>query len=255
LVNLQIAFPNESEKWHLQALRRSFQQLGDLAVEVSRLGGLTSEDVKSRVHYDVGSGIENYLQVKRTGSSVLFATAHLSAWELLPAAHALHGYPLSFVVRPIDNALLEKWVASIRCQFGNQTLPKPTALRQTVKLLREGADVGFLMDQNVQERDGVYAPLFGQPACTSSALAKLSLKTGIPIVAGFIYPKEKKGEYGIRFYPPIYPVPSDNHEEDVIGLTTRVNGHIEEMVREHPGNWLWGHRRFRTQPDGNDLYQ
>lgn len=254
LINLTIAFPEKDERWKKRVLRRSFQQLGDHVVELSRLHRLTPEKVRRRVQYEEGRGLENYFKAGGPDGPVLFLTAHISAWELLPAAHALHGHSLSFVVRPLDNPFLDRWVTRLRTQSGNQVITKQGSMRRILKTLQAGGDVGFLLDQNSQEKEGIYVPFFGRPASTNSSLAALSLKTSIPIVAGFIFPRSRRGRYTIRFYPPVEVGGSGDVQKDITIAMTNLNGCIEEMIREYPHCWLWGHRRFQTQPDGSNPY-
>ncbi len=255
MINLRIAFPERDEPWKKRILQQSFQQLGTHVVELSRLHRLTPEKVMRRVRYEKERGLENYLKARRQHQAVLFLTAHISAWELLPVAHALYGHPLSFVVRPLDNPFLDRWVTHLRTRSGNQVIAKQGSVRQILKVLKKGGDVGFLLDQNTQEKEGVYVPLFGHPASTNSSVAALSLKTSIPIVVGFIFPGHRRGHYIIRLYPPIEVVSSGDPQKDIRETMTLVNRQIEEVIREYPHCWLWGHRRFQTQPDGSDPYR
>ena len=254
MVNLRIAFPEKDDDWRRRVLRRSFQEQGRHLVEISRLERLTGEEVRRRIRYEPGRGLENYLRLRREGKSVLFLTAHISAWELLPLAHALHGHPLTFLVRPLDNPYLERWIIRLRTLGGNQVISKTGSMRNVLRALGDGRDVGFLIDQNSQEKEGVYVPFFGRLASTNRSLAALALKTGAPVIAGFIYPDRKRGHYVIRFYPPVELVSSGDQARDVARGMALLNGYIEEVIREHPHCWLWGHRRFQTQPDGRDVY-
>ncbi len=254
LVNLRIAFPDRSEDWRRNVLRESYRRIGDHFVEVSRLTRCSREDIRRHVRYDEGLGLEHYLEARKTGRGVLFLTAHISAWELLPSAHSVLGHPLKFVVRPLDNLYLDRWVTDLRSRFGNQVLSKFGSIRDLLRAIRSGEDVGLLIDQNVQEKDGVYAPFFGKPAATTAAAAMLALKTGAVVVMGFMVPDDVRGHYRIRFYPPLKTENTGNREADLVRNTTVYNAHIERVIREFPSCWLWGHRRFRTQPDGSSPY-
>jgi KDO2-lipid IV(A) lauroyltransferase len=255
MVNLDIAFPQKDRQWKRKVLCRSFQELGVQVVEISRMPRLTRQDALRRVQYEEGRGLENYLKVHEQGRPVLFMTAHIGAWEFLPTVHALYGHPLSFVVRPLDNPFLERWTTRLRAHVGNRVIAKHHSMRRILRTLKEGGDVGLLVDQNSQESEGVYVPFFGHPASTNSALAALALKTSTPIVPGFMYPTSRRGHYVIRFYPPVELVQTDNPEQDVVEGMALLNRYIEEVIREYPHCWLWGHRRFKTQPDGRNLYQ
>lgn len=254
MINLRIAFPERDERWRRRVLLESYLQQGLHAVEVSRLNRRQASAVRSRVSYEPGRGLENYLEAKNRTGSVIFLTAHVSCWEMLPAAHALAGHPLSFVVRPLDNPYLESWVTRIRSWTGNRVLPKRHSMRQILRGLSQGDDVGLLIDQNTQRKDGVFVPLFGRPASTHAGVAALALRTSHPVVPGFIYPARRRGRYVIRFYPAVELDRTGNDAEDARTNTARFNRYIEEMVREFPHCWLWGHRRFHTRNGGSDPY-
>ena len=142
----------------------------------------------------------------------------------------------------------------IPSRFGNQVVPKQGSLRRILRLLQDGQDVGLLIDQNTQVQDGVYVPLFGRPASTNSAVAVLALRTSAPVVPGFIYPDQQRGHYVIRFYPPVELTRTGDEDSDIEVNTSQFNRYIEEMVREYPHCWLWGHRRFHTHPGGSKIY-
>lgn len=254
LINLDLAFPDQSPEWRRRVLRNSFREQGDQAVELSRLKGLDRNEAERRIPYEPGRGVENYLKAREQGRAVIFVTAHISTWEILPAAHAAHGYPLSFVVRPLDNPLLDAWLERLRSRRGNRAIGKAVAVRRAFRILKEGGDVGFLIDQNIQAKEGVFVPFLGQMACTTPSVAALALKTGCPVVPGFIYPSSELGRYTIRFYPPIEVIPSGDEEQDLVRYTAEFNSYIDAMIREFPHCWLWGHRRFATQPDGSNPY-
>ncbi len=254
MTNLGIAFPERSVGWRRRVLLDSFLHLGELAVELSRIPAMQRGEVRRRAPYEEGRGLENYLKAKNSETGVLFVTAHISAWEFLPAAHAAGGYPLSFLVRRLDNPWLDRWSRRIRCKFGNGVLDKRQSIRKVMSLIRGGGDVGFLLDQNVMEREGIYAPLFGRPAATSSSVAALALRTGAPVVLGFLCPRARPGFFRIRFYPPLRARQEAEAEGEILRLTTLINDRIEEVIREFPAYWLWGHRRFQTQAGGRSPY-
>ena len=100
-----------------------------------------------------------------------------------------------------------------------------------------------------------FAPLFGNPACTTSSAAALALKTGAPVIAGFMLPTPVKGRYLIRFYPPVNAIRFGNREKDLTENTSRFLEFLEDVLRQYPHCWLWGHQRYKTQPDGSNPYK
>ncbi len=121
--------------------------------------------------------------------------------------------------------------------------------------LKRGDAVGILIDQNTFREAGVFAPFFGIPACTTTGLATIALRTGAAIVPGVLIWDEHLRKHRLRFEPPVALVQTGNKQEDILTNTTRCNQVLEELVRKHPDQWLWVHRRWKTRPEGEkELY-
>jgi KDO2-lipid IV(A) lauroyltransferase len=155
--------------------------------------------------------------------------------------------PVSVIARPLDNPALDRRLVGFRTSTGNTVVYKQKALAQVMKTLREGGIVAILIDQNVQEKDGVFVPFFGRPACTTTVAAALALKTGAAIVP-VRCPLETDGRYRMVYGPTVRWRGTGRRDEDVVGLTAHLTSIIEGWVREAPEQWLWIHRRWKTQP-------
>ena len=108
--------------------------------------------------------------------------------------------------------------------------------------------MGLLIDQDIPSIPGVFAPFFGRPAWTPSGAAMIALKARCPLAPGFIH-RRPDGTHLIKVEPPL-PVPTEGSPEDrVRELTAAVNARAEWHVRAWPEQWVWMHRRWRTQPE------
>ena len=254
-VNLRIAFPEMPRRRRNAIARRSFQNAGMNLLEISRLGMLTPGNVKNLVDYDKTDGLDNYRVALSRGKGILYLTGHFSAWELLPTAHALHGYPLSFTTRPLDNVRLEKYLRHVRESTGNTVIYKKDSARRILKELKTGRTAGVLMDHNVNPEEGIFADFFGIPAATSTGVALLALRTGAPVLTGYLTPP-RGGRYNIKFLPPIDMVRTGDTADDLRVNTQRLNDVLEGIIREQPESWLWGHKRWKNRPpeDPRDIY-
>jgi Kdo2-lipid IVA lauroyltransferase/acyltransferase len=254
-VNLSIAFPDLTERERTRIARRSFQNTGMNLLEVSRLPSLTPNNISSLVAYDPVQGLRNYEAAQAKGKGILYLTGHFSSWELLPVAHALHGYPLSFITRPLDNALLEKYLLKVRESKGNRVINKKNSARVILKNLSSGATAGILMDQNTSLQEGIFIDFFGIPAATTTSVALFALRTDAPVLPGYLTPM-RDGRYTIKFLPPIEVIRTGDMNRDLEVNTRQFNAVLEGIVREQPEAWLWGHRRWKHQPSGHppDLY-
>lgn len=254
LVNLSIAFPELSTRKHHEIARKSFQNTARNLLEVSHLCSLTHENIGSLVTYDEHFGLNHYAQAVARGKGILYLTGHFSAWELLPAAHALHGYPLSFVTRPLDNAPLEAYLHKARESPGNQVIYKKNSIRKMLEKLKAGGGVGILMDQNTNPQEGIFAEFFGFPALTSTSIALLALRTDATVLPGYLSPRQG-GRYAIRFLSPVELIRTGDTAHDIAVNTRKFNEILEGIIREQPETWLWGHRRWSYHPPGSpDLY-
>ena len=155
--------------------------------------------------------------------------------------------PASVIARPLDNPALDRRLVGFRASTGNTVVYKQKALARVMRTLREGGIVAVLIDQNVQEQDGVFVPFFGRPACTTTAAAALALKTGAAIVP-VRCPLGPDGRYRMVYGPTVAWTGTGRRDEDVVALTAHLTSIIEGWVREAPEQWLWIHRRWKTQP-------
>lgn len=165
-------------------------------------------------------------------------------------AHALYGYPLKFVVRPIDNPRVEQLISSYRVLSGNLPIERRSAARNILKSLRQNEAVGILFDQNTTRSEGVFAEFFGIPAATTPAIALFALRAGAAVVPGFLIWDENLKKHRLRLDPPVELINTGDLSHDVLENTRHFNKILESYVRKHPDQWLWIHRRWKTRPEG-----
>ncbi|MBA3355428.1 MAG: lysophospholipid acyltransferase family protein [Pyrinomonadaceae bacterium] len=253
--NLQIAFPEKSDAERQQLLRGSFENLGRLLGEFSQLPHATPEALRKLIEYDQ-VGLSYLREAKKNGRGIIFLTGHVGSWELLSFAWSALEYPISFLVRPIDNSRVEAMIEKVRTRFGNRAIDKKSAARQSLRVLREGGTLGILSDLNSHPNEGVFVPFFGKLACTSAGIATLALKTdAVVIPTCAVWDKQKK-RYFFHGDPPVELVRTGDHRKDVELNTARFAAAMERMVRLYPEQWLWIHKRWKTRPPGEpDLYE
>lgn len=250
MFNLRLAFPDWSDVERRRVLRGMIRQAGWMAGEFARFPRLTRENIERTVVLD---GFENFAAAQAQGKGVLFLTGHMSAWELAPFAHALYGYPLHFLVRPVQNARVDRLVNRYRCLSGNLPVEKNRAAREVLSVLRSGGTVGILIDHNTALEEGAFVDFFGVPACTTTGLARFALHTDAPVVPGFLVWDGAMRKYRLRFQPAVGLVRTGDADADIRENTARFTRVVEEYVRRHPDQWLWVHRRWKTRPPGEKL--
>ncbi len=249
LQNLALAFPERSEAERVSILTEMYRSLGWQLAEFCKMPGYTREAASQFVRYE---GLNNYLEARERGKGVLVVTGHLGAWELSSFFHSLMGYPMSVIIRRLDNPLVDAWVNSVRCLHGNRVIHKDEFARGLLTAMHQGQTVGILMDTNMTPPQGVFVPFFGIEACTASGLARVALRSDAAVLPGFLVWEESESRYVLHFGEALPLIRTSNAASDVVANTALFTAAIEGYVRRYPGQWLWSHRRWKTRPPGQE---
>jgi KDO2-lipid IV(A) lauroyltransferase len=247
LRNLEMALPEKSPMERRAILRGVYRSLGWQLGEFCKMGGYTREQATQFIRYE---GLENYLVARAKGRGVLVLTGHLGAWELSSFFHSLEGYPMSLVIRRLDNPRVDAFVNSIRCLHGNRVIHKDDFARGLLTAMHRGETVGILMDTNMTPPQGTFVPFFGIEACTASGLARVALRSGAAVLPGFLLWEPAERRYVLRFGPELELVRSGDNDSDIVTNTALFTATIETYIRRYPEQWLWVHRRWKTRPEG-----
>jgi KDO2-lipid IV(A) lauroyltransferase len=245
--NLRIAFPEWTEAQRDAVIRKMVRNLGWMAAEFARIPKYLKENIDQIVVLD---GNENFLEGQRRGKGVLILTGHIGAWELSSFAHALYGYPLHFMARPLDNQRLDNLVNNYRCASGNRPIFKNESARVMLKILKNAGTIGVLADQNTMPEEAVFVDFFGKAASTTTGIARVALHTDAAVVPGYAVWDESIQKYRLRFEPPLELVRTGDLERDVSENTQRFTKVIEDIIRRYPEQWVWVHGRWSVRPKG-----
>lgn len=130
--------------------------------------------------------------------------------------------------------------------YSPRLIAKDDGIKPVLRALKAGLPFYYLPDQDHGRLNAVFAPFFGIPAATLSALPRLARLTGAQIVPVITRQLPWGRGYAVRFYPPWQDYPGDDLDADV----ARMNAFVEDRIREMPAQYLWLHRRFKTRPPG-----
>jgi len=247
--NLALAFPEKPVAERERILRTLYRLLGWQMAEFCRMPRATRADAQTFFRYE---GLEHYIAARSRGQGVLVLTGHLGAWELSSFYHSLMGYPMSMVIRRLDNPLVDAFVNRIRCLHGNRVLHKDDFARGLLQAMQRGDTVGILMDTNMTPPQGVFVPFFGTPACTASGLARVAAHSQAAVLPGFMLWEESERRYVLHFGPELAHIRTGDLTADALANTALFTTTIESWIRRYPEQWLWVHRRWKTRPEGHE---
>jgi KDO2-lipid IV(A) lauroyltransferase len=247
--NLELAFPQMTDRNRQAILRSEYRNLGLLLAEFCKMPDYTAETASRFIRYE---GLENYLAAQKRGKGVLVLTGHLGAWELSSFYHSLMEMPMGMVIRRLDNPLVDAFVNHIRCLHGNRVIHKDDFARGLIASMRAGETVGILMDTNMTPPQGVFVPFFGVEACTASGMARIAARTGAAVVPGFLLWEKNEQRYVLHFGEELPVIRTGDAEQDALANTASFTAAIERYIRQYPEQWLWLHRRWKTRPPGEE---
>jgi KDO2-lipid IV(A) lauroyltransferase len=247
-LNLRIAFPGMSEAERTRVARASCRSFVLTGLEGARL--LYRYDVEKAREYarKKVEGAEPLLarvrELHEGAGGCVFVTPHLGNWEFLLHAATLAGVPLVIVVRPLDNARLEKYLFGMRASSGQEILSKRDAFFHLRTALRRGRSVGILADQHAGAR-GMDAPFFGRPASTTTAPAGLAVHFHRPIVLAACLRREGGEGHRALLGEPLWPDREADSLAEIARLTAALNAQMEDFIRQAPEQYLWMHDRWK----------
>jgi KDO2-lipid IV(A) lauroyltransferase len=249
LQNLRLAFPALGEAEHRAILRRSARNLGRVGAECAHLAAITPETIGRYVVVDDPPRWHAALAVAAERGAVIL-TGHVGNFELLAYAHGLLGHPITLVHRPMRNPLVDRVITGLRGRAGTTSLAKKTAAKAALRALHQHAIVAIPADQNQTRRYGVFVDFFGLPACTTPGPARLAMLSRAPILPVFLIREGESDRHRIVVLPEVELVRTGDREADVVANTQRCTAVVEEVLRRHPDQWIWFHKRWKTRPLG-----
>jgi Kdo2-lipid IVA lauroyltransferase/acyltransferase len=246
MFNLRIAFPEWNDKRRRKVLFSEFLNLGRMLADFAHFPQLNRENIERLIIYD---GFENFEEARKKGRGIIFLTAHFGNWELGSFAHGVYGYPCNFVVREMDNPLMDRLINRFRCASGGHAIEKREFARQTLRAFERNEAVGILVDQNMLAGEGTFVDFFGLPASATTGPARVARRTGAPIILGLVIWDSKLKKYRLRF-DRIDWIKCQDAEKEIVMNTANFTRRIEDFIRRYPDQWLWVHRRWKTRPPG-----
>lgn len=251
LANLRAAFPEKDDAEIRAIAREAWDNLGRVGGEYPHLAAIFDYDYENpdpngRIEVD---GIEHFIALKDDARPGIIFSAHLANWELPAICAARYGLDATAVFRAPNDPAIARVIHEIRSQtMGGLAAAKQGAAFAMQGALEKGGHLGMLIDQHFTR--GVATPFFGRAALTNPILGKFARAFDCP-VHGVRVVRLPGQRFRIELTPPL-DLPRDaDGQIEVAGAMAAMTAVVEGWVREHPGQWLWMHRRWRLPASGH----
>ncbi len=244
-VNIRRCFPGLDATQQRQLVSESFRAAGISLFEIAWSWWGPRHKLEPLCHID---GLEHLHAAQQQDNGVLLFSAHFTCLEIGGRLLALHA-PFHVMYKPHRNLLFEAVMRGGReAQF--ESAIDRNDIRLLIKTLKHGHTCWYALDQDFGQHNAVFAPFFGNPAATLTATSRIAKMTGCNVIPFFCHRREDGSGYQLTLLPPLENFPSGDDLADA----TLTNSLIETEIRKAPTQYLWMHRRFKSQPDGVDLY-
>lgn len=247
LENLNLALPHLSERRRQQIARRSVQNFGMSFCEFMHLQAASPQEIRDYCQWD---GFEHIEKALAKGRGVMLTTAHFGAWEVMGARAALD-FPLTVVVRLTSNQTLKNHIEKVRAAINVNMILKEESARVSLKVLRANEGLAIFGDQHAGP-EGMLLPMFGHPTRVFTSPVRLALAAKSPLVPSFGVRREPwiaDGRVVIRASAGLYLHEEHygSRDDAVLAGTRFMQEETENIVRRHPDQWLWMHKRWRDE--------
>ena len=249
LKHLTAAFGHEKSASDIRRIaRKTFSNFGAFCADAVLIPRLMGKGVRKLI---TAEGLEHLDNLSRNNEGAILLTAHFGNWELLAAWVAKCGYKLKVIASPHNNQWINRMIADARDGSGYQSIERGNHTREILRALADGFSIGVLIDEDTKV-DGVFVRFFDQWAHTPVGPVRLAVKYGLKIIPLFIHLRSDD-TYHVEVKAPLPLVITGDKRRDLIVNTQACSDAYEAVIREHPEQWLWMMRRWKTQPKGKSL--
>jgi len=230
MCNLKKCFPELSTENLEKLSKESFKDLGMGAAEAIaalHLNDLHFKKIKFHTY-----GMNELKELSRKNISFIIFSAHFSSIELMLRAINAGGAIVSY--KKYSNKTFNSYVLGRREKY--YPCIEVHKLRKILTMLKSGKSLFYFADQD-SKKNPCFSNFFNTPCSMSSVIERMPEMAGSQSFFCHYYRDKKTFSYHIYFQRVSGPVTPDSY-----------NQWLEAVVRQHPEQYFWVHRRFKTRP-------
>lgn len=245
-VNIRLCFPELSAVEQAALVKNVFKANATGFVETAWAYWGDVDYFKARTQF---KGFELLEEALAENKGVILLGGHFSTLDLGGLLLSFYGAPFDCVYRPHNNPLMDYWIYKKRSRFTKVVDRKK--FRELLRDLRKNRCIWYAPDQDFGAKGAVFVPFFGQLAATIVATTKMVRLNDSPILMLSHHRNADNQGYTMEVAPmPEFPSGDETRDAELVNLA------LEKAIRKAPEQYMWVHKRFKTQPDGNQkLYK
>ena len=230
LTNLLLCFPEWSDAKRWAVARESFVYVSQAWLDRGWLWHASADELRQRLTL-----VGNVQCLIERSPTVLFVPHFVGLDACSVAVILNYQVPLTAIITPQSNKVVDKWVRQGRLRFG---------VKPIIASMRKGGYLHLSPDMSFGLAQSLFVPFYGQMVATVPSLSRMA-KMGRARVVPMTSRLTSTG-YEIELHPEWQNYPTDDAEADTVLMNQRLEGLINDM----PAQYFWVHKRFKTRPPG-----
>lgn len=240
LTNLHLCFPHWTDAKRKTVARDSFVYFAQAWLDRGWLWHASEACLRQRL--TISGNVQALIDRRPT---VLFVPHFVGLDAGSVAVILNHQVPMTAIVTPQSNKVVDRWVHRGRMRFGHLTLlEQADGVKPIIASMKRGAYLHLSPDMSFGLAQSVFVPFYGQTAATVpslSRIAKLARARVVPMTSRLTHTG-----YDIVLHPEWDNYPTD----DALADTALMNARLEALINDMPAQYFWVHKRFKTRPPG-----
>lgn len=244
--NLKRSFPEKSNEEIKRIAKRFYRNIADIIVEVIKTKGVSIDQLMKRVQFHNYEIIEELFQKKK---SAFVSIGHCGNWEWTAIKLAMISKHKPFaVVKPLNDEFFDEYMSQLRTKSGHSNLIKFKQTYRTLYKVKDELVVTIIASDQTPTRDEInyWTEFLNQDTPFFLGLEKISKSLDMAVVF-FDIVRSKRGFYDVN----ISMITDNPKETEQYEITESYVRKLEESIRKNPDNWLWSHRRWKHERNGD----
>ena len=234
--NLSLILPDMPEAEKEQLARDVPDHIGRTLCELFSPKDLVKTATETPI---TGDGIEAVEEARKAGRPIIVVSGHFGNYGIARSILIQRGHKIGGLYRSMNYRGFNDFYVSRISQVGTPLfLRGRRGMGEMVRFLKAGNAIALLIDQHMSS--GAPLKFFGRTAYTALSAAELALRYDALLVPCYSIRQPD----GMSFEMVLEaPIPHSTPEE----MTQALNDSLEARVRANMAQWLWVHRRWKTQ--------
>lgn len=240
--NISKSFPGKN-KYEVKSIEKKFyRNLCDLIVEVIKSQKMTKAQLVGRVQF---RNEEVFKRFYDENKNVMATMGHCGNWEWVGNHLGLIiKHKGAAIYKPMKDKFFDDFLIAQRQKYVNTMMISYKNVFRTLLSLKDKLYTVFVLaDQSpaIHEID-YFAEFLGRKTAFYQGMEKVSKTLGYAVTY-FDIQRIKRGHYLVD----IKIISDDAAKTENGEITKKYITHLEQSILHQPDNWLWSHKRWKTE--------